>query len=130
MTVHPRRVTIIVAVGTAAAIAVGWRPPGYFIAWAAGTVAVSVVFAWFWNRSLARQRRVVDVTGLDAEQVADIEAHVRGLLPSPALTYTPPEHGWTCFHCGETFKTITGARLHFGEMPGPAAAIPGHRAPT
>lgn len=25
-----------------------------------------------------------------------------------------PEHGWTCFHCGETFKTPGGARDHFG----------------
>ena len=29
-------------------------------------------------------------------------------------TYAPPEHGWTCFHCGETFTTENSARLHFG----------------
>lgn len=29
----------------------------------------------------------------------------------------PPEHGWTCFHCGETFKTPGGARDHFGATP-------------
>ena len=29
-------------------------------------------------------------------------------------TYTMPEHGWTCFFCGETFTTPGAARDHFG----------------
>jgi hypothetical protein len=33
-------------------------------------------------------------------------------------TYPTPEHGWTCFHCGQNFPgTMAGqyeARLHFG----------------
>lgn len=29
-------------------------------------------------------------------------------------TYEKPAHGWTCFHCGETFTTVGSARLHFG----------------
>lgn len=32
-------------------------------------------------------------------------------------TYPMPQHGWTCFHCGETFKTPGSARLHFGADP-------------
>lgn len=32
-------------------------------------------------------------------------------------TYPMPEHGWTCFHCGENFKTPGGARDHFGRTP-------------
>lgn len=28
-----------------------------------------------------------------------------------------PQHGWTCFHCGETFKTPGGAADHFGATP-------------
>lgn len=32
-------------------------------------------------------------------------------------TYTKPEHGWTCFHCGETFTKVGVARDHFGAMP-------------
>lgn len=32
-------------------------------------------------------------------------------------TYEPPKHGWTCFHCGETFKTFGSARDHFGADP-------------
>lgn len=28
-----------------------------------------------------------------------------------------PPHGWTCFHCGETFSTIGGAHQHFGFDP-------------
>lgn len=26
-----------------------------------------------------------------------------------------PEHGWTCFHCGETFTQEHEARCHFGD---------------
>lgn len=39
--------------------------------------------------------------------------------------YTQPEHGWTCFHCGETFTTLGRARDHFGFDPGddPACRI-------
>lgn len=36
-------------------------------------------------------------------------------------TYTPPPHGWTCFHCGENFpSTFAGqraAKAHFGAHP-------------
>lgn len=34
-----------------------------------------------------------------------------------ADTYERPPHGWTCFHCGETFKTPGTARDHFGASP-------------
>lgn len=37
-------------------------------------------------------------------------------------THTAPEHGWTCFHCGETFMDEGQARIHFGEDQG---ATPG-----
>lgn len=37
-------------------------------------------------------------------------------------TYAMPPHGWTCFHCGETFKTPGGAADHFGAGPD---AMPG-----
>ena len=30
-------------------------------------------------------------------------------------TYKMPKYGWTCFHCGETFKKYGAARDHFGE---------------
>lgn len=29
-------------------------------------------------------------------------------------TYPAPAHGWTCFHCGETFTSIAKARDHTG----------------
>lgn len=32
-------------------------------------------------------------------------------------TYPRPKHGWTCFHCGETFHTVGAARDHFGHDP-------------
>lgn len=37
-------------------------------------------------------------------------------------TYMPPEHGWTCFHCGDTFTCEKTARTHFGATPD---AVPG-----
>ncbi len=36
--------------------------------------------------------------------------------------YEQPPHGWTCFHCGETFTTVGSARTHFGAQP---AAVQG-----
>ena len=32
-------------------------------------------------------------------------------------TYPAPANGWTCFHCGETFRTPGSARDHFGCTP-------------
>ena len=31
--------------------------------------------------------------------------------------YAMPPDGWGCFHCGERFKTVGGARVHFGRRP-------------
>lgn len=44
-------------------------------------------------------------------------------------TYPAPAHGWTCFHCGETFMHPNAARLHFGETPEvqPKCLISAHR---
>jgi hypothetical protein len=43
-------------------------------------------------------------------------------------TYPTPDHGWVCFHCGESFPgTFAGQRAaaeHFGALP---EAIPGCR---
>lgn len=55
----------------------------------------------------------IDATGLTKEQVREIETHIRGLKDG-AETYPAPRHGWTCFHCGETFRSYEGAKLHFG----------------
>lgn len=30
-------------------------------------------------------------------------------------TYPMPQHGWTCFHCGETFTKLGCAADHFGD---------------
>lgn len=32
-------------------------------------------------------------------------------------TYPVPKHGWTCFHCGDLFRTVGAARDHFGHDP-------------
>lgn len=41
--------------------------------------------------------------------------------PNAVDTYPQPDHGWTCFHCGETFTTFGAARDHFGATPGDTA---------
>lgn len=32
-------------------------------------------------------------------------------------TYPIPKHGWTCFFCGENFKSVGNAQEHFGIDP-------------
>ena len=36
-------------------------------------------------------------------------------------TYRMPPDGWVCFHCGERFTTVGGARVHFGRRPSSTA---------
>jgi len=45
-------------------------------------------------------------------------------MTDQASTTIPP-HGWTCFHCGETFLSPVCARAHFGsdETRAPACEI-------
>jgi hypothetical protein len=38
-------------------------------------------------------------------------------MAEAAETYQQPAHGWTCFHCGETFHTPGAAAQHFGARP-------------
>ena len=56
----------------------------------------------------------VRIDHLTPDQQSDIRAHITGLSDPEEDTYQAPEHGWTCFHCGATFKTTRGARMHFG----------------
>lgn len=37
---------------------------------------------------------------------------------TPIGTYSAPKHGWTCYHCGETFTEQATAAEHFGLEPG------------
>lgn len=57
----------------------------------------------------------LDVTGLSEAEVEDIRSHVRGKQPNETGTYEYAlGSGWRCFHCGEMFRTVGGAQLHFG----------------
>lgn len=76
---------------------------------------------------LPRRLRIIYGTHPIIVEAADaIEAlvkRVRHLEASEGPTmvdaghYETPAHGWTCFHCGETFKTARSAREHFGASP-------------
>lgn len=56
---------------------------------------------------------------LTEAQLADVRAHVRGLTEENDryLEEFGVRAGWRCFHCGERFLTVAGARLHFGASP-------------
>ena len=41
---------------------------------------------------------------------------------STEWTYNRPKHGWTCFFCGETYRTPGSAELHFGGSMGETVA--------
>jgi hypothetical protein len=43
--------------------------------------------------------------------------NVPPIVPSQELYYKNPPYGWTCFHCGETFKLPGLAKDHFGADP-------------
>lgn len=60
--------------------------------------------------------KTLNVESLTDAEIADIEAHIKGKQDGPD-TYPSPKRGWTCFHCGSTFYTQFGARLHFGKRP-------------
>lgn len=59
----------------------------------------------------------LNVTAFSQREIVDLVRHVNQRTCTDA-TYNAPRHGWTCFHCGMTFMTEFGARLHFGMDPG------------
>ena len=60
----------------------------------------------------------IDVSHCDAAFVEDVKAHIEANKePPPDATFSFPESGVFCFHCGKTFKTYRGALMHFGETP-------------
>ena len=50
---------------------------------------------------------------------ADMTYEDPAIIPAVVTdgTYPMPEHGWTCFHCGDTFMTPGAARDHFDQTP-------------
>lgn len=55
--------------------------------------------------------------GQAATEARQPEGHLQKGQAVSGDSYVAPPHGWTCFHCGETFKTVGGARDHFGADP-------------
>ena len=54
---------------------------------------------------------------MSAELAGPVEVRSTDGLDANAGTYERPPHGWTCFHCGETFKNMGCASDHFGAKP-------------
>lgn len=52
----------------------------------------------------------------DAEQTAQPPERIPAEMADEHHYFRPP-HGWTCFHCGDTFTTPGAARDHFGADP-------------
>lgn len=65
---------------------------------------------------------LVSLADLTPDQRADILAHLAGISDGGPEYYDSPKGGWCCFHCGERFRTVAGARLHFGAEPTETAA--------
>lgn len=60
----------------------------------------------------------VDVSGLEPRHVQELCVHADKLRHQLENDERPaPEHGWTCFHCAQTFATYESASAHFGEDP-------------
>ena len=78
--------------------------------------AIVAITAYYGGPSWAATMTMVPfmrraINALDAHRKAVTDA-----MPWPD-TYPMPAHGWTCFHCGETFTTPGSARDHFGCAP-------------
>ena len=65
-----------------------------------------------WEDDGARYRAQRRMAAADAVLLAAVPD------TKPDGTYPMPEHGWTCFHCGETFMKPGEANDHFGHRPG------------
>lgn len=73
----------------------------------------------------AEARRFADAEFIAAANPQAIIELLDMVQVPPSLTdtdhYVTPEHGWTCFHCGEHFPGNMGgqraAQLHFGDGP-------------
>lgn len=61
------------------------------------------------NREVERRR--------EAERILGENGVIPPELRDGGASYVTPEHGWTCFHCGETFTHHIPARRHFGANP-------------
>lgn len=92
-------------------------------------------YAAWWARILEAKpwNREGQVELAEAELERTARAAAPSLVPPPetvgdeAWSYDKPEHGWTCFHCGETFTETNRARDHFGHS---IAALPACQVPA
>lgn len=66
------------------------------------------------DRLTGAQASMLDVSKLSEKSIADIRSHIAGLSEGSSH-YETPRLGWTCFHCGENFRTQESAALHFGK---------------
>jgi hypothetical protein len=66
-----------------------------------------------WTNTEELERQLAEVT---AER-DKMRTYLQISEPNDDPTYLMPTHGWTCFHCGETFTTPNAARWHFGATP-------------
>lgn len=58
----------------------------------------------------------IQKTKLEAEN-ARLKEEIRISQGIKEGSYTGPQEGWTCYHCGVTFRKPGAASDHFGEVP-------------
>lgn len=75
------------------------------------------------DRDLRITRLEAQVERLEREvrskenEILNLSSPGRYCLHNDDDTYHPPEHGWVCFHCGDTLFTYWEAEAHFGTNP-------------
>jgi len=61
----------------------------------------------------------IEIGGLCERHVNELRVHADKLRWQMQNDERPaPPHGWTCFHCAQTFTTWASASAHFGDDPG------------
>lgn len=60
----------------------------------------------------------VNLDGLEPRHIDELRSHADKLRWQMTHDERPaPPHGWTCFHCAQTFTTWPSAAAHFGDDP-------------
>ncbi|WP_062206729.1 hypothetical protein [Aureimonas sp. AU12] len=65
-----------------------------------------------------RETVEIDATSLQERHIMELRVHADKLRWQMENDERPaPPHGWTCFHCAQTFTTWASASAHFGDDP-------------
>jgi len=105
------------------------RVTGFKLGWGSGSIVLKLIQEieklrdmvarlGYQEKTLTKERDEwkgkYNLFHLPGGKIEELEAEVERLKKG---TYKAPIGGWTCYHCGETFKKSGAASDHFGEVP-------------